>query len=104
MEIAKKEQVARFSKIAAPSGLLNGLNPGIINHLQLSHPSGWNFLIRHKGRLSDTIKKGLDINGADKSEKEIAIRAAALPYFYVQPLTIHSHANPILIFLVHLHF
>ncbi|KAF6168680.1 hypothetical protein GIB67_026566 [Kingdonia uniflora] len=36
MEIAKKEQVARFSKIAAPSGLLNGLNPGIINHVRNS--------------------------------------------------------------------
>ncbi|KAJ4844147.1 hypothetical protein Tsubulata_020597 [Turnera subulata] len=34
MEIAKKEQVDRFTKIAAPSGLLNGLNPGIINHVR----------------------------------------------------------------------
>lgn len=34
MEIAKKEKVDRFSKIAAPSGLLNGLNPGIINHVR----------------------------------------------------------------------
>ncbi|KAI3880756.1 hypothetical protein MKW92_035123 [Papaver armeniacum] len=30
MEIAKMEQVNRFAKIAAPSGLLNGLNPGLL--------------------------------------------------------------------------
>ncbi|XP_022747793.1 uncharacterized protein LOC111297340 isoform X2 [Durio zibethinus] len=34
MELAKKEQADRFTKIAAPSGLLNGLNPGIINHVR----------------------------------------------------------------------
>ncbi|XVF00348.1 hypothetical protein REPUB_Repub03eG0277500 [Reevesia pubescens] len=34
MEHAKKEQVDRFTKFAAPSGLLNGLNPGIINHVR----------------------------------------------------------------------
>ncbi|XP_075108222.1 uncharacterized protein LOC107769149 isoform X2 [Nicotiana tabacum] len=34
MELAKKERVSRFAKIAAPSGLLNGLNPGIINHVR----------------------------------------------------------------------
>ena len=34
MEIAKREQVNRFTKIAAPSGLLNELNPGIINHVR----------------------------------------------------------------------
>lgn len=36
MEIAKKEQVDRFTKMAAPSGLLNELNPGIINHVRNS--------------------------------------------------------------------
>ncbi|KAL9661739.1 hypothetical protein QQ045_026567 [Rhodiola kirilowii] len=36
IEQAKKEQVDRFMKIAAPSGLLNGLNPGIINHVRNS--------------------------------------------------------------------
>lgn len=36
MEIAKREQVDRFAKIAAPSGLLNELNPGIINHVRNS--------------------------------------------------------------------
>lgn len=34
MELAKREQVDRFTKIAAPSGLLNELNPGIINHVR----------------------------------------------------------------------
>ncbi|KAL6123472.1 hypothetical protein ACLB2K_075994 [Fragaria x ananassa] len=34
VERAKKEQVDRFAKIAAPSGLLNELNPGIINHVR----------------------------------------------------------------------
>nr|GEV64013.1 putative zinc finger, CCHC-type [Tanacetum cinerariifolium] len=34
MEIAKREQVDRFAKVAAPSGLLNDLNPGIINHVR----------------------------------------------------------------------
>ncbi|CDP13906.1 unnamed protein product [Coffea canephora] len=34
MELAKKEQVDRFAKMAAPSGLLNELNPGIINHVR----------------------------------------------------------------------
>ncbi|KAL8096093.1 uncharacterized protein LOC141689452 [Apium graveolens] len=31
-----KNQVDRFSKVAAPSGLLNGLNPGIINNVRNS--------------------------------------------------------------------
>ncbi|XP_076897960.1 uncharacterized protein LOC143551398 isoform X1 [Bidens hawaiensis] len=34
IEIAKREQVNRFAKVAAPSGLLNELNPGIINHVR----------------------------------------------------------------------
>ncbi|KAH7854895.1 hypothetical protein Vadar_018818 [Vaccinium darrowii] len=36
MELAKREQIDRFKKIAAPSGLLNELNPGIINHVRNS--------------------------------------------------------------------
>ncbi|KAK9063313.1 hypothetical protein SSX86_017183 [Deinandra increscens subsp. villosa] len=34
IEMAKREQVDRFAKVAAPSGLLNELNPGIINHVR----------------------------------------------------------------------
>jgi len=34
MELAKREQVDRLTKIAAPSGLLNGSNLGIINHVR----------------------------------------------------------------------
>ncbi|XP_057979367.1 uncharacterized protein LOC131165506 isoform X2 [Malania oleifera] len=36
MEQAKREQIDKFTKIAAPSGLLNELNPGIINHVRNS--------------------------------------------------------------------
>lgn len=36
IELAKKEQVDRFARVAAPSGLLSGLNPGIINHVRNS--------------------------------------------------------------------
>ncbi|KAK6929568.1 hypothetical protein RJ641_005773 [Dillenia turbinata] len=36
IEQAKQERVDKFTKIAAPSGLLNGLNPGIINHVRNS--------------------------------------------------------------------
>ncbi|CAA7389244.1 unnamed protein product [Spirodela intermedia] len=35
-ETAKREQVNRFTKITSPSGLLSGLNPGIINHVRNS--------------------------------------------------------------------
>ncbi|XP_019438756.1 PREDICTED: uncharacterized protein LOC109344411 isoform X2 [Lupinus angustifolius] len=34
LELAKREQINKFTKIAAPSGLLNDLNPGIINHVR----------------------------------------------------------------------
>ncbi|KAL6526888.1 hypothetical protein OROGR_015978 [Orobanche gracilis] len=34
IEHAKKEHIDRFAKVAEPSGLLNGLNPGIINHVR----------------------------------------------------------------------
>ncbi|XP_031501150.1 uncharacterized protein LOC116264858 isoform X2 [Nymphaea colorata] len=36
IELAKKEQVDKFKRMAAPSGLLTGLNPGIINHVRNS--------------------------------------------------------------------
>ncbi|KAI8564373.1 hypothetical protein RHMOL_Rhmol03G0176400 [Rhododendron molle] len=36
MELARREQIDRFAKIAAPSELLNELNPGIINHVRNS--------------------------------------------------------------------
>ncbi|WOL06846.1 hypothetical protein Cni_G15580 [Canna indica] len=35
-EFAKREQVGKFAKFVAPSGLLSGLNPGIINHVRNS--------------------------------------------------------------------
>ncbi|XP_074575304.1 uncharacterized protein LOC141831803 [Curcuma longa] len=33
-EFSKKEQISRLANLAAPSGLLSGLNPGIINHVR----------------------------------------------------------------------
>ncbi|GAB4832060.1 hypothetical protein Ancab_006080 [Ancistrocladus abbreviatus] len=36
IEQAKKEQVHSFTKLAAPAGLLHGLNPGIIHHVRNS--------------------------------------------------------------------
>ncbi|WCJ20083.1 hypothetical protein M5689_002342 [Euphorbia peplus] len=62
MEIAKKEQVDRFTKIAAPSGLLNGLNPGIINH------------VRNKRQVHSIIEalvrsEKLDHSGETKQDK-----------------------------------
>ncbi|VYS65928.1 unnamed protein product [Arabidopsis thaliana] len=33
-KIERKEEVDRFARLAAPSGLLNELNPGIINHVR----------------------------------------------------------------------
>ncbi|ESQ40439.1 hypothetical protein EUTSA_v10013224mg [Eutrema salsugineum] len=34
IEVARKEEVDRFARLGAPSGLLNELNPGIINHVR----------------------------------------------------------------------
>ncbi|KAB1225670.1 hypothetical protein CJ030_MR1G009149 [Morella rubra] len=36
MKVAKIEEVNRFTEVAAPSGLLDELNPGIINRLRNS--------------------------------------------------------------------
>ncbi|XP_078436555.1 uncharacterized protein LOC144707333 [Wolffia australiana] len=36
LEATKREQISRFHKVTSPSGLLSGLNPGIINHVRNS--------------------------------------------------------------------
>lgn len=36
MELARKEQIDRFAKVAAPSDLLSGLKPGILKHVRNS--------------------------------------------------------------------
>lgn len=36
LDVSRRDQADRFAKIAAPSGLLNGLNPGIINNVRNS--------------------------------------------------------------------
>ncbi|KAI3993666.1 hypothetical protein MKX01_002679 [Papaver californicum] len=62
MEIAKKEEINRFTKVAAPSGLLNGLNPGIITHVRNSKQvhSIIEALVR-----SEKIQNGRKITGAE---------------------------------------
>ncbi|KAL6509385.1 hypothetical protein OROGR_022695 [Orobanche gracilis] len=74
MELAKKEQVHRFSRVAAPSGLLNGLNPGIINHVRNSKQvhSIIEALVRSEkieNRHSESKKCSHDVNrsGVDRS-------------------------------------
>ncbi|KAG9455205.1 hypothetical protein H6P81_008109 [Aristolochia fimbriata] len=79
IELAKREQVNRFTKIAAPSGLLSGLNPGIINHVRNSKQvhSIIEALVRSEKPNCQTQKRfvnhskkddnELDINGTSKS-------------------------------------
>ncbi|CAO2816053.1 unnamed protein product [Amaranthus hypochondriacus] len=72
IELAKKEQVDRFTKIAAPSGLLNGLNPGIINHVRNSKQvqSIIQALVRSEKRESlrqaNEIKRGGSCGGTNE--------------------------------------
>ncbi|KAJ4977663.1 hypothetical protein NE237_008443 [Protea cynaroides] len=60
MELAKREQVNRFTKIAAPSGLLNELNPGIINHVRNSKQvhSIIEALVRSEKREASNLRRG----------------------------------------------
>ncbi|PIM99303.1 hypothetical protein CDL12_28202 [Handroanthus impetiginosus] len=78
IELAKKEQVDRFARVAAPSGLLNGLNPGIINHVRNSKQV---FSIienivkseRSRNKLSGSKKSNQIKNGAQElaEKKEV---------------------------------
>ncbi|KAK4351236.1 hypothetical protein RND71_030549 [Anisodus tanguticus] len=81
IELAKKERVDRFAKIAAPSGLLNGLNPGIINHVRNSKQvhSIIEALVRSEKREnahgrskvpSNLTKGGLKDNSERKKDQE----------------------------------
>ncbi|KAJ8537192.1 hypothetical protein K7X08_035593 [Anisodus acutangulus] len=81
IELAKKERVDRFAKIAAPSGLLNGLNPGIINHVRNSKQvhSIIEALVRSEKRenahgrskvSSNLTKGGLKDNSERKKDQE----------------------------------
>ncbi|KAG2262624.1 hypothetical protein Bca52824_069703 [Brassica carinata] len=66
MEIARKEEVDnRFARLAAPSGLLNELNPGIINH------------VRNKKQVLSIIQSIVKAADALISDKDLAVRAAA---------------------------
>ncbi|KAF9595755.1 hypothetical protein IFM89_003497 [Coptis chinensis] len=81
MELAKREQIHRFTKVAAPSGLLNGLNPGIINHVRNSKQvrSIIEALVRserfgnsNQGRSAENLKGGMkDNNDKGKNPENI---------------------------------
>jgi len=70
MEKAKREQVDRFTKITAPSGLLNGLNPGIINHVRNSKQvhSIIQALVRSEKR--ENRKQGSDLKAVSKEPSD----------------------------------
>ncbi|CAH2074036.1 unnamed protein product [Thlaspi arvense] len=78
IEIARKEEVDRFARLAAPSGLLNELNPGIINHVRnkkqvlsiienivKSDRDSGNFYHHHPMRHSNTTSGGSKKNLED---------------------------------------
>ncbi|CAN1852478.1 hypothetical protein LINPERHAP1_LOCUS40664 [Linum perenne] len=69
MELAKKEQVDRFTKIAAPSGLLNDLNPGIINHVRNSK--------QVRSIIEALVKSEKLDNNREESLKDSHIRAGS---------------------------
>ncbi|XP_022879768.1 uncharacterized protein LOC111397204 isoform X2 [Olea europaea var. sylvestris] len=62
IELAKKEQADMFAKVAAPSGLLNGLNPGIINHVRNSKQvrSIMEALVRSESKQSNLTKCSME--------------------------------------------
>lgn len=74
IEIAKREQVDRFAKVAAPSGLLNELNPGIINHVRNRkqvHSIIENLVrsTRNKDKKSETKQDDGNLKRASASQK-----------------------------------
>lgn len=79
IELAKKEQIDRFARVAAPSGLLNGLNPGIINHVRNSKQvhSIIEALVkseRNKNLLSESKKRNhIKIGAQELSERKEAV-------------------------------
>ncbi|CAN1297566.1 hypothetical protein LINPERPRIM_LOCUS23514 [Linum perenne] len=85
MEIAKKEEVDRLAKIAAPSGLLNGLNLGIINHVRNSK--------QVRTIIGSLVSSEKVENGREESCKGVGVTAGSL----VQQ-SIHAHgkgSNPL---------
>lgn len=86
IEIARKEEVDRFARLAAPSGLLNELNPAIINHVRnkkqvlsiienvvKSERDAGNFYhstMRHSNSAVGNFRKNLEDvnNGASRSD------------------------------------
>ncbi|CAN1145078.1 hypothetical protein LINPERHAP2_LOCUS14494 [Linum perenne] len=85
MELAKKEEVDRLAKIAAPSGLLNGLNLGIINHVRNSK--------QVRTIIGSLVSSEKLENGREESSKRTGVNAGSL----VQQ-SIHTHgkgSNPL---------
>ncbi|XP_068642990.1 uncharacterized protein [Aristolochia californica] len=70
IELAKREQVNRFTKIAAPSGLLSGLNPGIINHVRNSKQvhSIIEALVRSEKPNCQTQKRSVSLSKKEDNE------------------------------------
>ncbi|KAK9682053.1 hypothetical protein RND81_10G047200 [Saponaria officinalis] len=70
MEQAKKEQVDRFAKIAAPSGLLNGLNPGIINHVRNSKQVHSIIQALVRSEKQESLKQASELKAASRDLPE----------------------------------
>ncbi|CAN6455498.1 unnamed protein product [Victoria cruziana] len=70
-ELAKREQVDRFTRIAAPSGLLTGLNPGIINHVRNSKQvqSIIEALVKSEKLDNSQTQKGLPHQSSSESQE-----------------------------------
>ncbi|XP_068668394.1 uncharacterized protein [Aristolochia californica] len=77
IELAKREQVNRFTRIAAPSGLLSGLNPGIINHVRNSKQvhSIIEALVRSEKPNCQTQKQSANL--AKKEDNEPSIKGSS---------------------------
>ena len=61
LDAAKREQINRFSKVTSPSGLLSGLNPGIINHVRNS---------KQVHAIIEAVVRSEKADSADKKERE----------------------------------
>ncbi|XP_072997292.1 uncharacterized protein [Typha latifolia] len=82
-EFARKEQVNRFMKVAAPSGLLSGLNPGIINHVRNSKQVRSIIEAIVRSEKHDTLEQSrLDQTGPGERRVEINQLSMAEQRFY----------------------
>ncbi|KAH9607258.1 hypothetical protein KSS87_013379 [Heliosperma pusillum] len=102
MEQAKKEQVDRFAKIAAPSGLLNGLNPGIINHVRNSKQvhSIIQALVRSEKQESLKQASEMKVSSQEIPEKRAGLENVSSSFAYgvesLVPESLKLHGNRLL--------